>query len=162
MDEAKFLEHNIDINRRVEEIFRSIEAQILKDALDNFAQRHDEIQALKKFIEKIRDLRDIYTGEHRDFVSRINELKRLAGLDGATAQELNKDFIGIITDLNAYEKMLEFMKLKIEELTQRLKDENNKNLVKEILEKMHESYNDYIRLNKIVIDKFRILRARIK
>ncbi|MGV8172257.1 MAG: hypothetical protein ACP5OA_06215 [Candidatus Woesearchaeota archaeon] len=162
MNEEKILEKDILINEKIEEIFRNIEAHILKDAMDNFAQRDDEVKGIEKFIEKIDDLRQIYTREYKEFIANIDQLKRRAGLDNASAQTLKSEFMNIITDLNTYENMLVYMKRHIEELTQRLKDEKNRNLITDILNKMHTAYNDYCRLNQLVIDKLKNLENNMK
>jgi hypothetical protein len=162
MDEKELLEKEILINGKVEGIFRNIEAQILKDALDNFAERENEVEGIKKFIEKINELREIYTNEYREFIVNIDKLKKRAGLDNIIAQNLKKEFIGIITDLNTYENMLTHMKIRVEGLTQRLKDEKNKNLITDILEKMHTAYNDYLRLNRQVNNQLEVLELSIK
>ena len=52
MEEKEFLTNEIQIDNKVEDILRNIEAKILKEALDNFAQVEDEIAGIDKFIEK--------------------------------------------------------------------------------------------------------------
>jgi nitrate/nitrite-specific signal transduction histidine kinase len=75
---------------------------------------------------------------------------------------MKESFRGIIVDLNVYENMLAHMKMNIEGLKERLRDEKNKNLIMDIVEKMRKAYNDYRELNKRVDNELKVLKASIK
>jgi hypothetical protein len=162
MDEKALLERDVQINEKVEGIFLLIESQIVKDSLDNFAQRSDEVAGISKFIEQIDELRQVYTNEEKEFNNNIQVLKREAKLSPNMAEYMKESFRGIIVDLNVYENMLAHMKMNIEGLKERLRDEKNKNLIMDIVEKMRKAYNDYRELNKRVDNELKVLKASIK
>jgi hypothetical protein len=157
INENTFLKNEIDVDMKIESILRNIEAKILKDAMDPFAQK--EIRELQIFIDKTEALRNIYTKEQNEIITNRPELLR----EGATDQALTAiltDLIKIIKDLEEYAGMLNAMKRDIIHTNMTLKDA--KDQILEISDGMKVAYSDYIQKNEQTIKLLAQIRSNIR
>lgn len=161
MEEKEFLTNEIQIDNKVEDILRNIEAKILKEALDNFAQVEDEIAGIDKFIEKIGILETIYEKEQKDIKDNSPMLIK-EGASDPTIKNILLDIIKINENLKIYQKMLNAMKINIQNKGQRLKDKQNKSQIKDIFEEIQKAYTRYVNENQLVIEILEQIRASIK
>jgi len=162
MEEKTFLTSEVQIDAKAEDILRNIEEKVLRDALDNFADKEDEIVGIQKFISRINVLEDIYTKEQKDIKENNSELLK----EGAKEQTINAalaDLIKITADLNMYRRMLSAIEGDITKYAdKRLKDEKLQIAqIKDIFKEMQTAYNDYINKNEEVIQKLNQIRSSI-
>jgi len=162
MEEKTFLTSEVQIDAKAEDILRNIEEKVLRDALDNFADKEDEIEGIQKFISRINVLEDIYTKEQKDIKENNSELLK----EGAKEQTINAalaDLIKITADLNMYRRMLSAIEGDITKYAdKRLKDEKLQIAqIKDIFKEMQTAYNDYINKNEEVIQKLNQIKSSI-
>jgi hypothetical protein len=162
MEEKKFVTDEMQIDTKAEDIIRSIEAKILKDTLDNFADKDDEIEGLKKFIDRINILETIYTKEQKDINENKSELMKEGAKELSVTSAL-ADLIKITSDLDEYRRMLIAIEDDISKYAyKRLKDEKNQvEQIKDIAKEMHDAYNDYIKNNEKVIELLNQIRVSL-
>jgi len=155
--DTNFIEKDIVIDERIEEIFRKIEGNILKETLDTFAKRDDEIRGLKKCIDQIDEMREIYTKELKGLIDNKNNLIQ-NGISKEAYTAVLSDLNKLIIHVNEYENFIRHMVMRIQNLTQRLKDNDGGQVLKQIIEGIHTSYNNYIANNQEVISELRKIK----
>jgi hypothetical protein len=157
-NETQFIDMEIKVDEKIEDIFRIIEGKVLKEDFSNMMEGPEEIKILSQCITKARDIKQIYEQEQRAFIVHQQNLQR----QGVTNEAFKKTYDDIELMIKRIDEYIRSLEHFIEWIAQSKNSfEQLKPQAREHTAQIHEAYNRFIKDNEDTLNKLKIVRGMV-